>query len=152
MKNVLAALLASTEKEIILKFIDVQRQSGGNDCGLFSIAYATAICFGKKPGNFNFDQDLLRPHLIECFKKQKISMFPVKKQRRIGTRIKGVTRVPVYCSCRMPSVKGINLIQCYSCREWFHLGSCVNVPQEVLSSRRTVWKCCTCMFSSLNHE
>ena len=33
----------TNEPAILLKYIDVQRQSGGCDCGLFTIAYATAL-------------------------------------------------------------------------------------------------------------
>jgi len=30
-----------------------QKQKGGNDCGLFAIANATAIAFGKNPTSYN---------------------------------------------------------------------------------------------------
>ena len=58
-KNQIAALLATREKEIKLKFMDVQVQSGRYDCGLFAIANAAALVLGYEPGKFFFDQSAM---------------------------------------------------------------------------------------------
>ena len=42
-KHQIAALLATQSKTIKLTFVDVQKQSGGYDCGLFAPAFATAL-------------------------------------------------------------------------------------------------------------
>ena len=42
-KHQIAALLATQSKTIKLSFVDVQKQSGGYDCGLFALAFATAL-------------------------------------------------------------------------------------------------------------
>jgi len=34
--------------EVAMKFAHCQKQKGGADCGLFAIAFATAITFGKQ--------------------------------------------------------------------------------------------------------
>lgn len=52
----------------------VQKQEGYKDCGLFSIAFATHLAFGKT--DFKIQQGRMRQHLIECFEKQHISVFP----------------------------------------------------------------------------
>ena len=52
----------------------VQKQQGYKDCGLFSIAFATHLAFGKT--RFKFQQDCMRQHLIECIEKQHICVFP----------------------------------------------------------------------------
>ena len=52
----------------------VQKQQGYKDCGLFSIAFATHLAFGKT--HFEFQQDCMRQHLIKCIKKQHICVFP----------------------------------------------------------------------------
>ena len=39
-KNQIAAILATTSKRIQLNFVSVQKQSGGCDCGLFTLAFA----------------------------------------------------------------------------------------------------------------
>ena len=43
----------------------MQKQVGGNDCGLFAIAIATAIAFGADPTKLHFDQAAMRSHLIQ---------------------------------------------------------------------------------------
>ena len=64
--------------EVIVKFACCQKQKGGAECGLFSIALATAIAFGKQHGKLKFRQEELRSHLVTCFNKGEISMFPCK--------------------------------------------------------------------------
>ena len=76
------ATLSSTPKESIeLRFIDVQKQSGTNDCRLYAIAYAIALCFGKSPSGLVFDQSLMRKHLRNCFEQSNMTMFPALKTR-----------------------------------------------------------------------
>ena len=58
--------------------MDVQMQSGTYDCGLFAIAFATALVGGEHPGKFLFNQDSMRQHLIKCLELGEITMFPVK--------------------------------------------------------------------------
>ena len=39
-----------------MKFVDVQKQSGTYDCGLFAVAFATCLAIGVHPGSFTFKQ------------------------------------------------------------------------------------------------
>jgi len=57
-----------------LKFAHCQKQVGGADCGLFTIAFATAIAFGKPPSKLKLVQQELRSHLVNCFNKGKMSV------------------------------------------------------------------------------
>ena len=52
---------------------------GGADCGLFAIANATAIAFGKNPCKLQFMQASLRSYLVDCFNSKLISPFPCKQ-------------------------------------------------------------------------
>ena len=52
----IASLLFTTHKQISLSFKDVQMQARSSDCGLFAIAFATAIAFMMDPGCFLFEQ------------------------------------------------------------------------------------------------
>ena len=61
-----------------MKFARCQKQKGGADCGLFAIAFATAIAFGKRPGKIKFVQEELRSHLVTCLNKGEMSLFPCK--------------------------------------------------------------------------
>ena len=48
----IATLLASPSSHITLKFVDVQMQSGTYVCGLFAVAFATALVYGYNPGQY----------------------------------------------------------------------------------------------------
>ena len=52
----------------------VQKQLGFKDCGLFAIAFATHLAFGRT--RFVFQQDSMRQHLVDCIEKQNICVFP----------------------------------------------------------------------------
>ena len=92
------------------------------DCGLFSIAFATALVFGEQPGNFLFDQKKMRAHLIQCLEVQQITPFPIVKMRRGAAylKLKVVEDVPVYCLCRMPELSDSIWVECSACKEWYH--------------------------------
>ena len=45
-----AAILRTESPAICLQFMNVQMQAGGYDCGLFAVAFATALAFGEPPG------------------------------------------------------------------------------------------------------
>ena len=62
------------EKTCLFVVPIVQKQQGYKDCDLFSIAFATHLAFGKI--RFEFQQDYMRQHLIECIEKQHIYVFP----------------------------------------------------------------------------
>ena len=53
-----------------------QKQKGSKDCGLFSIAIATALAFGANPSKLKFDQLKMRKHLVNCFNKERMVPFP----------------------------------------------------------------------------
>ena len=50
--------MQSQEKQLTIEFIDVQKQRGGSDCGLFSLAFitVTSICNGQDPAKQVYDQ------------------------------------------------------------------------------------------------
>ena len=75
MKAQVACLLHTSKSEFTLNFVDVHKQTGSNDCGLFSIAYAVALCLGKNPSTLVFDQPkvhshLLRSKIFHCFQSE----------------------------------------------------------------------------------
>lgn len=54
------------EEASYLKFWKVAMQTNGNNCGVYAIAFATAICLGASPGKLLFDVNMMRPHLVKC--------------------------------------------------------------------------------------
>ena len=62
--NQIVAILCTPKDTIQVRYIDVQMQEGYSDCGLFAIAFATALANGKQPGGCFFDQATMRGHLM----------------------------------------------------------------------------------------
>ena len=55
-QRVVADLIQSQAADVTLRYMDVQWQSNGYDCGLFALANATALCDGTDPSTISFDQ------------------------------------------------------------------------------------------------
>ena len=72
-------------------------QSGSFDCGIFAIAFATALVFGRRQGDF-FSQQNMRSHLIECLEHRSITLFPTARIRRSDARVKAREIVKVFFS------------------------------------------------------
>ena len=53
-----------------VEVVPVQQQEGVNDCGLFAIAFAMEECLGRKSESAEFDQLLMREHMIKCLKEE----------------------------------------------------------------------------------
>lgn len=136
----IAAIMNSKEKKIELKAQNTQFQKGGSDCGLFAIAFATALCFGTDPASCRYEQDKMRPHFVECVKKQRMTPFP-STGIRPGRPVKEA--IEVFCSCRLPETTEEKMVQCMACFEWYHQ-SCESVPDDVFDDSKTEWKCVKC--------
>ena len=59
------------------KAVEIPKQLGANDCGLYAIANGTALCFGKDPATLRFNQSLMRLHLVQCLEQKRITHFPL---------------------------------------------------------------------------
>ena len=54
-----------------------QKQSNNTaDCGVFAIAFATAICNGQDPEKLLFKTSEMRKHLHDCLENKKMQQFP----------------------------------------------------------------------------
>ena len=80
------SILQHTTKEpvitLIIKYIDVQRQSEGCDCGLFTIAYVSII------RNLAITLNTARAHLLNCFEQGFITMFSIMKTKWATVQVK----------------------------------------------------------------
>ena len=138
----IAALLNTSAPHISLEVVNCQRQRGGSDCGLFAVAFATALANGLCPESYTFKQKEMRQHLYNCLKLGKITMFPAVP-RKIIRHIKSTEKIPVFCSCRLPEM--VSMVECSKCNEWYHT-DCVSVPDVALNNTTVEWFCnqCTC--------
>lgn len=121
LKKLVADLMQSPSEKIVIRYRDVQWQSGGSDCGLFALAFATSLCLGIDPVSVTFVQSEMRPHLLFCIEKQVMSMFPYKhRNSNLKTTSNRTELLPVYCTCRLPD-DGSKMVECCSCLEWYHV-------------------------------
>ena len=99
----IADLLQTEKKHIVIEHMNTQLQKGGDDCGLFAIAAATALCHGEDPVEFKYEQSLMRSHLHKAFKIQALLLFPsMKTHNRRKTPVLCWQHIAVYCICRLP--------------------------------------------------
>lgn len=114
-----------TEKpSVTVHIMNVSKQAGTQDCGLFAIAFMTSLAYGNNPTTEVYRQDEMRAHLSTCFKKNVMQCFPTSKKRRISGSIVKMTKIAVYCTCRLPYYddpdKSENMVCCDTCNKWFH--------------------------------
>lgn len=121
-------------------------QSGSNDCGIFSIAYATTIAYGEDPQKYVYDQEKMRRHLYICFTKGILTPFPVKTNAG-PVKSTAIESIDIHCYCRMPELKDIAMIECTNCKRWYHNVCCDNIPKECMDDSRVEWLCNFCAAS-----
>ena len=140
----IAAILRCNNPHFTIRWVNVQLQSGRDDCALFAVAFTEALCAGKDPHTLTFDQSQMRYHLQLCLERGAISHFPDSSQqrRKRRSRMTMSRKVYVYCRCRLPWDKQ-KMVQCIICKEWFHQ-SCLQIPDTIFLDPSSVWTCNDC--------
>ena len=142
-KEEIAALLHTNKDTITLQYKNVQHQFGGSDCGLFALAFATALSSSTDPTTCTFDQDVMREHFLKCIEKGQIDSFPLKQVRRPICRPVKVETFDIHCHCRMPEKKQDRMILCNGhCKQWYH-DTCERIEANIWNSRLR-WYCRNC--------
>ena len=114
---------------------------GSNDCSIFAIAFAVALCSGKDPRMETYEQNKMRNHLHQCFSVGKLDHFPPSPSRQCqGTRncISIQKTVKIFCTCRQPwyftkAPRSLNFVQCSQCKERYHM-KCVSITEKQMKS------------------
>ena len=81
-QKLVADIMMSPDHAIDVRYMDVQWQSGASDCSVFSVACATALCFGIDPSTLIFDLQQMRSHLVSCIESEQMMSFPARSVRR----------------------------------------------------------------------
>ena len=137
----IAQLVRCKESEIKIHVMNISKQTGSTDCALFALAIINLLALGGKPSCVVFNQQELRPHLLNSFECGTVSAFPVLKQRRPASMICKMEICPVYCYCRLPD-SGEVMTCCDGCDEWFH-NQCINSSTVELTTQ-DAWYCHNC--------
>ena len=124
-----------------MEIANVQMQNGGDDCGLFAIAFAFSLCAGDEPTELNYTQHKLHDHLVSCLENISITRFPTTRRRKHKHKNTISFKIPVYCICRQPDSG--KMVECGQCKEWYH-DDCIAVPKDVWKKRLYSWICDKC--------
>ena len=81
-QTIIGRLLFTKSTDFKINMMNVAKQKGSTDCGLYAIAILTYLAFDNDPTTVIFNQAALRPHLTHCLEKICIDCFPVKQTRR----------------------------------------------------------------------
>ena len=135
-----ARLLRPVSNNMRFDVMNTQMQENSHDCGLFAVAYAAELVYGKVPYLAHFNTEMIRSHLIKCLEGHEMERFPLKRERRIGfgRRVKISSTVDIYCTCRMPSNKNLPMVLCST---WFHK-KCI--AECVSDNPKEKWFCSKC--------
>ena len=71
-----AATMQCSSQTFTVRWINVQLQSGGDDCALLAITFAEALCAGRDPFILSFDKLQMRRHLELCLECGVVTKFP----------------------------------------------------------------------------
>ena len=86
-------------KQLTIHVLDMQRQNGGNDYGLFAITAATALYNGVDPASVIFEQSKMRTHLIKVIQRFASTIIP-HKCKSLKKKLRSVIAEPLICACR----------------------------------------------------
>ena len=136
-KQIIAHLINTTEDHLTVHIMNIAKQSGATDCGLYVVAIMSSLALGKDPCSIVFKKEDLRAHLQSIIEKEQITEFPYTQRRKVKSRILRTEVFDVHCICRMPD-NGSKMVCCDNCNKWFH-ATCVGY-----SDNRTNWYCTEC--------
>ena len=142
--NQILANLCKTEEALMsVEMVNVQQQQGGSDCGVFAIAFATALVFGQCPSMRNYTQKKMRQHLLDCIEKKELTPFPSRKvNTRYYSPLYHFYTVMVICKCR--GVEAGIQIMCDHCGMWYHI-ACIGMAKDSpLLNDSNAWLCSSC--------
>ena len=107
------------KKTLKIEWMDIKKQIGMSDCGLFAIVVVTSLCSDILPHNFNWKQDDMRKHVLKYFQEGKINLFPLQGNRQSGG-VMFTENVAVYCHCKQLYEPTRFMVEYGGCSDWFH--------------------------------
>ena len=139
-KQRIAAMILSPTNKITLIF---ESPHDSNNCGVFTIAFATSICFSAYPSNLLYNQTCLRSYLTKCLESGMMEPFPAKERK--AQRPFSHVQYEIFCSCRL--MRGDDkMARCDGCHLWYHK-TCEIIPSFIFKKTKE-WFCRTCVYLS----
>ena len=73
----ICSIVQSKTRSVTIEIMNVIKQRGSTDCGLFALAFATSLCFGESPSERKYHQKDLRTHLWNIFEHSPSTLQPL---------------------------------------------------------------------------
>ena len=80
-EQIASLLFVDNAEHIEVSIPPVVQQTNGTDCGVYAIAFATALCNNLDPTSLKFNRRAIRDHLWQALQCGHLSMFPFEKRR-----------------------------------------------------------------------
>ena len=96
--HLIASMICSSSSNLVVRLMDVEKQSNGSDCGILVIAYVFDICSGFNPCEVRFNHRIIRQHLVTCLENCRFSRFPVLGDRKSAT-VKSSKTIDLHVAC-----------------------------------------------------
>ena len=146
-EQIVSLLFVDNAEHIEVSIPPVVQQTNGTDCGVYAIAFATALCNNLDPTSLKFNRRAIRDHLWQALQCGHLSMFPFEKRRPQDQN--KLVKISVYCECRMPyNPPKDKMAECTGCKKWFHK-ECQQIADKVFKFARFQWRCKTCSRGNL---
>ena len=100
-----ASELAKRDKCFTMLVEEIQQQVGGDDCGLFAIAFAVMLCFNEDPCKATYDQNIMRRELVTSFEAMDFEKYKTSMATRDNSKQPKVLyewTCQVHCTCHRP--------------------------------------------------
>ena len=142
----LAQIYGSSDGQLVLHVPSLSTQVMGSDCGLYAIANMFELCHGgfnnvpEEKLTWEFRQDGLRSHLINCFSSDHFSIFPHIEKKVQAERKTTSYAIQVLCHCGLPNLFA-DMVCCDICDVWHHK-VCDGLENAVLPEK---WSCPQCI-------
>ena len=107
--TLIASMVPTSASKLVLKMMDVEKQSNGSDCDVVAIAYLFDICSSFNPCQVRFNHRMIWQHLVMCLVNCQLSRFPVQSERKTVT-VKSSKRVDLHCFGYMPEQAGNKIV------------------------------------------
>ena len=141
-QQIAALLFIQDSDQIEVAIPPVDQQTNGTDCGVFAIAFATALCYKLDPTSLKFNRRAIRAHLWNSLQNGYIGIFPFDETSRNG--LQRADTIQVYCDCRLPhNPSRDQMAECACSNKWFHQ-NCQKIANKVFKYQRFQWKCNHC--------
>ena len=150
--NCIGCLAWSATDDLTILNMTCDQQDNDYDCGVYAVAFATALATGQNPCDLQLDGRRLRSHLIECLRQQRLTRFPQLDAARERHEPPYALTLPLFCYCRRGDAAlnhDWDMAQCRGgCAGWYHR-ICADIPQKVFDGD-VEWVCRLCTVNSLN--